>query len=347
MPYSNWRTIQFFLNFSLPTHARSNTALNLSYFRDNVLKQSSGIQIVSGAWKFGDVKINGNLSSTLINGLNFNNDIVRFSRPELNIVRASKTFNSLRTNNMVCPIEGGSVNGVDIGEWIGKAALLNNNYTIQGTTYLRNPVISHVDALGTVNNMTFRADSILLKQKHQRIYRNVHIGSQSNPLQKLTFESIYLDYLNEHNFTDFLLSLIQRPPSTQRSVAANVATNMQFTEPLTIENLECFGQVNEVNFSTFSATNYNRLSEFYRAKIPDLRTVADTFVGQARAKILDRMVLRQTLLANTMQRMYKLNDVQRDNGDQLYVVLSQEADAKKIQFYGWSDDAKRLTAADG
>lgn len=320
--------------------------LNLTHFRDNVLKQSSGIQTISGDWKFGDVKMNGSLRSTLINNLNFNNDIVRISRSEMNIIRATKTFSGLRIRNLVCQ-NGCSVNEVDLGEWIAKAVLVNNNYTIQGTTYLRNPVISHVDALATVNNMTFRADQILLKTPRQSIYRDVHIGNPENPLQKLTFDSIYLNYLNGQNFTDFQLSLIQRPPTTQRPIVAKVATNMQFAEPLTIENLECFGQLNGVDFSSMAAINYNRLSEYYRAMIPELRSVADTFVGEARTKIFDRMALRQTLLVNEMQKLYKLNSMQGLNGDALYAVLSQEADAKRVQFYRWSVDAKRLIPTEG
>lgn len=310
-----------------------------------MLKQSSGVQIISGAWKFADVAINGNLRSTLINNLNFNNDIVRFSRPEMNIIRASKIFSELRVKNLVCQY-GCAVNEVDLGEWIAKAVLVNNNYTIQGTTYLQNPVISHVDVLGTVNNMTFRADKILLKQQRQRIYGNVHIGNQANPLQKLTFESIYLNYLNGHNFTDFHLSLIQRPSITQRRIVANVATNMQFTEPLTIENLECFGQVNGVNFTSLTAINYNRFSEYYRAMIPELRTMADN-VGAVRMKTFDRMVLRQTLLSSEIGKLFKLNRMQSANGDPLYVVLSQENNTKHVHFYKWNDDEKRLSPTKG
>lgn len=326
--------------------SHSLNGINLTYFRDNVLKQSSGVQIISGAWKFADVTINGNLRSTLINNLNFNNDIVRFSRPEMNIIRASKIFSELRVKNLVCQY-GCSVNEVDLGEWIAKAVLVNNNYTIQGTTYLQNPVISHVDVLGTVNNMTFRADQILLKQQRQRIYGNVYIGSQANPLQKLTFESIYLNSLNGHNFTDFHLSLIQRPSITQRRIVANVATNMQFTEPLTIENLECFGQVNGVNFTSLTAINYNRLSEYYRTMIPELRSMADTYVGAVRMKTFDRMVLRQTLRPSEIGKLFKLNRMRSASGNPLYVVLSQEGDTKHVDFYKWNDDEKRLSSAKG
>lgn len=310
-----------------------------------MLKNVDGTQIISGEWKFADVSIHGNLRSTLINNLNFNNDIVRFSRPEMNIIRAPKIFAGLRVSNLVC--DGCSVNGVDLGEWILKAVLLNNNYTIQGTTYLRNPIISHVNARGTVNNVTFRADEILLKQQRQRIHRNVYIGDPTNPLQKLTFENMYLNFLNGHNFTDFHLSLVQRRSATQRPIVARVATDMQFTEPLTIDNLECFGQVNGVNFSSLAAVNYNRLSEYYREMIPELRTVADSVVGGVRAKIFDQMLLRQTLLANQVQKLYKLNGMRRENRDALFVVLSQDADKRHVQFYGWNDDAKRLTLAKG
>lgn len=264
----------------------------------------------------------------------------------MNIIRATKIFDELFIKSFVCQ-DGCAVNDVNLGEWIARAVLLNNNYTIQGTTYLRNPVISHVDALGTVNNITFQADRILLNHQRQRIYRNVNIGNPANPLRKLTFENIYLNYLNGQNFTDFQSSLVQRPSAMQRPIAANVASNMQFEEPLTIENLECFGQVNGINFSELTAMNYNRLSELYRAMIPELRTVEDTFVGEARAKIFDRMALRQILVANTVQKMYKLNDMRRKNEDELFAVLIQESDAKRVQFYAWSDDAKRLTPAEG
>lgn len=350
-----WRAFKFFnlrsilwlalfLSFSLFLPC-SIHGLNLTYFRDNVLKQLSGIQTISGEWKFADVKINGNLRSTLINSLNLNNDIVHFSRPEMNIVRASKTFSGLRIRNFVCG-DGCSVNEVDLGEWIAKAVLVNNNYTIQGSTYLQNPVISHVDALGTVNNITFRAEQILLKTPRQSIYRNVHIGNPENPLQKLTFDSIYLNYLNGKNFTDFHSSLTQFPSASQRPLVATVATNLQFAEMLAIENLECFGQVNGVNFSSVTAIDYNPLSDYYRAVIPGA-VAADTFVGDVRTKTFDRMTLRQTLLVNKMQKLYKLNSMQMPHGEALYAVLSQEAEAKRVQFYGWSDDEKRLIPTKG
>lgn len=305
-----------------------------------------GTQTIRGEWKFVDINIGGRLRSTRINNLDFTNDIVRFSRPEMNIVRATKTFNDLSIRHFACR-EHCTVMGVALGEWIGNAVLRNNNYTVQGTIYLRNSVISHVEALGTVNGMRFGADSILLKRKQQRINGNVYIGNETMPLQKLTFDHIYLNYLNGHNFGDFEKSLVQRPSPMQRPIVASVIGNMRFTEPVTIGNLECFGQVNGVNFSSLGASEYNRMNELYRTMIPELSTMADAFVGAAQAKIFDRMVLRQTLSPKAIQKLFKLNELQRSNGDTLYVVLDVEADVKRVRFLGWSDVTKRLAPAEG
>lgn len=251
----------------------------LADFHDNVLKRTPNAQhIITGDWSFVNVTINGNLSSTRINKLNFDSDIVLINRPESNIIRTAKFFESLTIGNFMCSY-GCLIDNVDLGDWMAKAVLLNHNYTIQGTTYLQNPIIDSVTAFGTVNNVTFNADQILLKSKRQRIYGDVHIGNRENPLQKLTFDGIYLNYFNDHNFTDFQLSLVQRPSAAQRQIVATVSTDMQFTKPLTIDNLECFADVNGVNFSALADIKYNRMSEFYHRMMPELHTVADTFMA--------------------------------------------------------------------
>lgn len=161
---------------------------------------------------------------------------MRWDRPDMNLIRAEKSFKSLSINQLLCHA-GCSVQGVDIDEWISKGVLLDMNYTIQGTVFINDAAVSYIEALGRVNNDPFNSLTILLKHSDQRIDRIVTIGPNANPINvtPLTFNEINANYINGHNFTAFIQNRVTRGPANQ--INANILSNLQFVEPVTFENL--------------------------------------------------------------------------------------------------------------
>lgn len=77
--------------------------------------------------------------TTLINGLDVGNDIVRYSVP-LNNVTAPKWFQHRVTINELYSQNGATVQDVNVAEWIRKSVLISGDYTIQGLTVIENPI---------------------------------------------------------------------------------------------------------------------------------------------------------------------------------------------------------------
>lgn len=181
-------------------------------------------------------KIVGDLNSITVNNLILKDDIVRWDRPNKNLIRAEKSFKSLSINQLSCHA-GCSVQGVDIDEWISKGVLLNMNNTIQGTVFVNDAAFSFIEVLGNVNNDPFNSFTILLKHSDQRIDHTVTIGPNANPnnVTPLTFNEINVNYINGQNFTAFIQNRVTRGPANQ--INANILSNVQFVEPVTFENL--------------------------------------------------------------------------------------------------------------
>lgn len=261
----------------------------------------------------------------------------------MNTIRADKTFTSLSIEHLTCKY-GCTVNNINVAEWISKAVLLNINYTIQGTTYLQNPIISHISVLGLVNNNTFNSNEILLKSVPQKISKNLIIGKKDNPFVKFTIDNIYVNFINAQNFTEFHNSIIQRH-AQNGAIAEEINSNMIFTEPVSFENLQCYGQINGINFSDLSNLNYNRFSKHYRMVLPQLRTMENDFISQTHIQIIDRLIVRQTLALNKILKIYKIRKSDSDKNN--FVVLSNETGSNNIHFYEWNEYVNKLIISNG
>lgn len=285
----------------------------------------------------------GNLRGTLINGLNMNNDVVRYSQPEANIIVATKFFENLSIN-LLRTQKRFTINEVDIDYWITHSILLNKNYTIQGQTRINNPVISHIEAFGTVNGRKFNANNILLKSTNQQINQNIFIGNQNNPLTKLTFDSIYINSLNGHNFSRFYETLVQRPFPNQPLIA-NIEANVQFIEPLQVENLQCNGQINNVNFKALTEINHNQINEQYRKALPELYAWHNETLAskQHRNTIMDHFVLRQTMPSNKIMQLNKLHNTKDEQNNDVFVVVS----SNEIEFISWDRKLMKFSSING
>lgn len=191
-----------------------------------------------------------------MNGLNFATDIARLDRPDLNVIRAPKRFRSLTIDELQCR-DGCTIQGIDMEDWIDKAAMTGLNHTIQGTVYLRNPVISHIDALGLVNNMTINTETVLLKTATQRINGIVTIGNHSNidSINSLTIDNLYVNYINEKNVREFFESLVKK--DGHGNYVGEIFSNIEFTDDVTFETLKLNGQLNGINVSQIITKPYS------------------------------------------------------------------------------------------
>lgn len=90
-------------------------------------------QIITEKWHITEVHVAGELNS-LINGFNMVTDVVRNSNP-INNVTARKIFQAITTKKLICE-NGCRLMDVDVVDWTSRAAFLNVNCTIQGTTYM-------------------------------------------------------------------------------------------------------------------------------------------------------------------------------------------------------------------
>lgn len=227
-----------------------------------------------------------------MNDLNLKDDVVRWDRSDKNLIKAEKSFNSLSINQLSCHA-GCSVQGVDIDEWISKGALLNMNYTIQGTVFINDATFSYIEALERVNNDPFNSLTILLKHSDQRIDHIVTIGpnANSNNVTPLTFNEINVNYINGQNFTAFIQNRVTRGPANQINV--NILSNLQFVEPLTFENLYTSERL------LLSSTHVD--GQKFWLMSDDLDEMAKQKAQRKDFKHFYRMVTRAVLPADTVQ----------------------------------------------
>lgn len=279
----------------------------------------------------------GSLSTTSINNLNFNQDVVLWNSNS-NIIRAAKTFRSLAIEQLMCRY-GCQIQDINVDEWITKAVLTGLNATIQGYVYAKDPVISHIHVLGTVNNYTF--ESLLLKRESQTINGNIYFGNVLNSsnavaVTSLTFNKIYTNFINGKNFTDFYLSLVKR--NRNNDIGGDISTNMQFTESLIFDNLYSIGQINGVNMSTIAHIQQN--GEQFLSAIPTLNVMASNLGKQKKFKHFHRMVLRQVTEAANIRQMRRMHRLV--NGQIIdFVALNS---SNLVEFYSWNDTSKKLNA---
>lgn len=125
-----------------------------------------------------------------------------------------------------------------MADWISKAVLTKSNQTIQGTVYARNAVISYVEVLGLVNNMTFNSQTILLKSTPQKLTGALTIGDDNfgpNSMTSLTFNNLIANTINDQNVSEFFTNVVLRGETGID--AGELYTNLEFTDPLNIDNL--------------------------------------------------------------------------------------------------------------
>jgi hypothetical protein len=123
-------TLQYFVSSSIE-------GLDIAEFDKFVLKKGVP-QTITAPWHFKELHYTDNQQACRINGLNFAQDVLRYDQPRP--VTGHKHFMRLFVNNTNCPVPC-YFGDINMSEWIGKAVLTFGNYTIQGTTILRDPVV--------------------------------------------------------------------------------------------------------------------------------------------------------------------------------------------------------------
>lgn len=129
---------------------------------------------------------------------------------------------------------------------------------------------SYRRAFGLVNNMTFNADAILLKDRPQEFAGNIYIANQNlqdNRITTLSIENIQLVTVNDIPFDKFHENLVFRDD-------AQIWTNLMFTNRLFVNNLHASGEWNGIDAeSMIMKFQVNRMAANYSDHLEQLNIV--------------------------------------------------------------------------
>lgn len=178
----------------------------------------------------------GNIKVNTLNNLRLSSDIVRWDRPNENIIRAAKRFGAINIERLYCQ-DNCLVQGIDIAKWIASSVLNPIDYSINGRVHLHNAVISQMIAVGPVNGVKFNSKTVLLSHTPQRIDGSVIIGKpeQLDTLTPLTFNDMRVSFVNDRNFSEFHANLIRR--SHRNRISTEIFTDIQMLSSLSVDNL--------------------------------------------------------------------------------------------------------------
>lgn len=206
--------------------------------------------------------------------MNVASDVARWDRPDRNIITAPKRFRSLTIDRLVCQ-DGCTLQAVNMQEWISKAALTGLNYTIQGTVYASNPVISYVEALGTVNNITFNSQTLLLTNTAQILDGVVTIGNRlaTDRIHSLTFDNLNVNFINDKNVTEFFGNLVQK--DAIGNDAGEVFSQLEFADRVEFDNLTIVDQLNGIHVQAITSQKHFLYGNQFRAAANELDSIAD------------------------------------------------------------------------
>lgn len=266
-----------------------------------------------------------------MNGLNFASDIVRWDRPDLNIIHAPKKFQSLTIDRLDCR-DGCTLQGVDMEDWTDRAAMTGLNHTIQGTVYIRNPVISSIQALGPVNNMEINSQSVLLKGVSQRMNGIVTIGNRSriDSINSLTIENLMVNYINDKNVSDFFANLVKK--DGRSNDVGEIFSNIEFTNGVEFENLQITGLLNGINVNDVTSQDHIMYRDQMRSATDKLDAIVNKLVRRKKFEHFNGMTVRK-IMPPSIQRVQRLLGY-----DYQFVANSHS----HVEFFTWNMESKTL-----
>lgn len=132
--------------------------------------------------------------------------------------------------------------------------MINLNHNIQGTVYAQNSIISFIEAIGLVNNMTINSQTVLLKKIPQTLKGPLIIGNRSrtDSINSLTFDNLYVNFINDKNLTEFIENLIKK--DNHGNDVGEIFSNLEFSDQVNFENLKILNQLNGINVNEISST---------------------------------------------------------------------------------------------
>ncbi|XP_055704200.1 uncharacterized protein LOC129802424 isoform X2 [Phlebotomus papatasi] len=260
----------------------------------------SGNQSISGQWVVENIFVEGDLKNVKINGLDMQEDIVRYD-VDFNNVTGLKKCHYLVVEDLQCE-DTCIIQDVDVKKWFAQAVFLIGNHTIHGKITLKNSIfLTDIKVNGLVNNITFNHDTILTKNLEQTIEGNIYIDNRSRDktkLHSLNFHKLQAETINGRNIEEFLENVATQ--NDYKSGENLVETPVIFEKSLVAEHLQCQGQLFGVNISemdtelemaqtlSFMENKLKRLYEKAQAIIKHRKgnafyvihyTVAQTFPG--------------------------------------------------------------------
>ncbi|XP_055917893.1 uncharacterized protein LOC129950099 [Eupeodes corollae] len=233
----------------------SNSEIDFNDFVENSLL-TSGKQKVTKQWKIYEAFVAGDLNNIRINNLNLIDDVVRLDVSQ-NTITAPKQVESAKIKDLYCSPRS-TVNDVDLTEWIYNTVFVYENYTILGRTTVDSAIIySNIEVFGTVNNMTFDEENLLLRDKDQVINGNVKIVTKF-PKEKLilsnSIEELQADSINGININEFFKNQIMEDDI---KMPVNLESSIVFENSVSAEHFESEEELRDSKVKSF---DYNLMN---------------------------------------------------------------------------------------
>lgn len=289
----------------------------------------------------------GNLESVLINGLNLNNDVVRYSQPKQNIINATKTFDSVEIESLNCRGKC-TIQNVQVDQWMRDSVHADFNYTIQGETTLYNPIISSgVNLYGDLNGHPFNPNNILQKSGTQKITGNVYIGTSDSDTQNIlpvTFDNVQIEYLNSILVDEYLQNYISKALYGPNTIALH--SNVQFNQPLVVNQLIVDHDFYNSNESEILyPTDIQRSIRQQQDKLDGIEMLRQELKGKIQDSVkttaFDEFMFYKNLAPNFI-KILPIRFAAHQNGNLIMAVLNISNAMGDVSFYNWNTADENL-----
>ena len=261
--------------------------INIDYFNQNVLRKDAD-QTITGKWTLHNAEILDDLKLETLNGYNLKTELITLETSKANVT-GHKIIDELQVRNIKCP-DVCVIHDVNVVEWFMNAIRNNRNHTIQGVTYLQNPIVyGNIKVLGYVNDSTFDANTFLLKSTDQVIKSDVTVQTKFPKKRKIypsMFESLYLKSVNEINVNKFFDNVARYSDSRNSPNGIEINSKLKFKKPLVVQHLQSNeNKLYGVNISQIqSEMDYGHKLNDFETNLQSLHFVGNALIEDLHSK---------------------------------------------------------------
>ncbi|XP_013105411.2 uncharacterized protein LOC106085638 [Stomoxys calcitrans] len=215
----------------------SEESFNFMNFVEHTFKVNGHPYSISGNWSILEAIVDGSLNQALINDMNLVDDIIHNGK-NINpyLITAPKKFKDIAIGNLITDDPSSTLQGITVSSWIKDAVYLYENFTIYGTTKMSSlNIFNNLSVLGTLNNISFNDNSLLLQDREQNIPGNLRIISKLISEKRFltnNIENLYTDSVNSEHVPRLMDNLILFSNNVE------IPNYVIFKQPLNVEKYQ-------------------------------------------------------------------------------------------------------------